>query len=99
MMSKVPGSHDTTFYVQIDPTFYSYINSEGERSLSHIRAVAITQKRPSRPRAGTVMVKLTIRVPDAAFLPLRPEAIVVVPENMTMVNPIEVLANDPSEDQ
>jgi hypothetical protein len=86
--------YDATFYVQIEPDFYRYSGGERVRS---IKAVALTQKRPAQQRPGTVLAKLTVRVPEAAFLPLRPEAIVVIPEDMTVASqPIEVEANDPS---
>ena len=82
---------DATFYAQVKPEF-SY---NGERVL-RAKVVALTQAKPSHPRGGVVVVKLTIRVPEAAFLPLRPEAIVVIPEDMTAPYPIEVEAGDPS---
>jgi hypothetical protein len=88
------SSHDATFYVQLQPTFYL---SRGEHQVREIRAVALNQKKPNQPRAGTVLVKLTVRVPDGAFLPLRPEAVIVVPEEMTVTSPIEVQAEDPHE--
>lgn len=89
------ATHDATFYAQVEPVWYrGYAGSDP--SVTKVRVVSISQKKPTRPRGGTVTVKLTIRVPDAAFLPLRPEAIVVVPENMTEVNPIEVVAEDPA---
>lgn len=85
--------HDATFYVQIEPEFSSY---NPERVI-RAKAVAITQQKPRSPRGGTVTCKLTVRVPDAAFLPLQPEAIIVVPEDMVAANaPIEVEAGDPS---
>jgi hypothetical protein len=88
------SSHDATFYVQLQPSFYRI----GENAqVREIRAIAITQKQPSPQRAGTVLVKLIVRVPDGAFLPLRPEAVVVVPEEMTVTAPIEVQAEDPHE--
>lgn len=83
-------SHDATFYVQLDPSLYGGDNPR----VREIRAVALTQKRPAKQRAGTVLVKLTVRVPDAAFLPLRPEAIIIVPETMTSLAPIQVEAED-----
>lgn len=85
---------DATFYVQIEPEWSRWTDSEGERPLRGIKAVAITQNKPNRPRSGVVVAKLTVRVPDAAFLPLRPEAIVVVPEDMVAASPIEVTAED-----
>lgn len=85
--------HDATFYVQIEPDFSSY---DPERVIS-AKAVAITQQKPRSPRPGTVTCKLTVRVPDAAFLPLRPEAVIVVPEDMVAANqPVEVEAGDPA---
>lgn len=87
---------DATFYAQVEPEWGNYVNSEGDRSLLGAKVVTITQKRPQRPKSGTVLVKLTIRVPEAAFRPLRPEAVVVVPEDMTVTAPIEVEAGDPS---
>lgn len=88
------SSHDATFYVQIEPDFFGRSDNPHVRA---IKAVAITQKRPERQRPGTVLTKLTVRVPDAAFLPLRPEAVVVVPEDMTAAAlPVEVEASDPS---
>jgi len=85
------ATHDATFYVQVEPDFYG----GGNRNLRGLRAVAMTKTRPRRPRPGAVLVKLTLRVPDAVFLPLRPEAVVVVPESMAVVGPIEALVGDP----
>jgi hypothetical protein len=86
------GRHvDATFYAQVEPS----LNYDGS-SVSSAKVVSLTQKKPDRPKGGAVLVKLTIRVPEAAFLPLRPEAIVVIPEDMTVVAPLEVVAEDPS---
>jgi len=87
---------DATFYAQVEPEFSHWVNHvTGEREVRSAKVVNITQRRPDRPRSGTVLVKLTIRVPEAAFLPLRPEAIVVIPEDMTVATPLEVSASDP----
>lgn len=85
------GFQDAEFYVQIEPDWYRGFS---EPRLRGAKAVAITQKRPTKPRGGTVTVKMTIRVPDGAFLPLRPEAVVVIPTDMTVVTPLEVVAED-----
>lgn len=92
------SSHDATFYVQIEPEWSRWTNSDGERTLRGIKAVALTQKKPDRPRSSVVVTKLTVRVPDAAFLPLRPEAIVVVPEDMVVTSPVHVEAEPAGED-
>ena len=89
-------SHDATFYVQVEPVWSRWVESNGLKSVESLRAVSITKKKPDRPRGGTVLVKLTLRVPDAAFMPLRPEAVIVVPEDMTVTTPIEAIAEDPS---
>ena len=90
------GHVDATFYAQIEPEFSSYVSREGDRAVLGAKVVGLTQKRPERPRSGVVVTKLTVRIPKAAFLPLRPEAIVVIPEDMTAPYPIEVEAGDPS---
>lgn len=87
---------DATFYAQVEPIWSSYIPRDGERSLNGARVITITQAKPKRPKGGTVLVKLTLRLPASAFLPLRPEAIVVVPEALTEGVPLEVIAEDPS---
>ena len=87
---------DATFYAQVEPEWSRWTNWDGERTLEGAKVVNITQKKPTRPRGGTVLVKLTIRVPNGAFLPLRPEAIVVIPDDMTVTTPVEVTAEDPS---
>lgn len=87
---------DATFYAQVEPEWQNYVKPDGTRNLWGAKVVNITQKRPNRPKGGTVLVKLTIRVPEAAFQPLRPEAVVVIPEDMTVVEPLEVFAGDPS---
>ena len=88
------GKHvDATFYAQVEPEFYRY---GGEERVRSAKVVGLTQKRPDRPRRGVIVTKLTIRIPEAAFLPLRPEAIVVIPEDLTAPFPVEVTAEDPT---
>lgn len=85
------GTHDAEFYVQIEPEFYGGTTPR----VREIKAVRMTQKRPFSQRGGTALVKLTVRIPDGAFLPLAPEAVVVVPEGMVTTAPIEVTVQDP----
>lgn len=47
--------------------------------------------------SGTVEVKFTVETPKAAFVPLRPEAVVIVPESMTTPHPVEVKAQNADE--
>lgn len=88
-----------TFWATVEPTFgreYDPKRCEYVEIVTKARVTGITQSRPdSRKKVGTVTMKLTIDIPDGAFLPLRPEAIVVVPEDMVAANlPIEVEAED-----
>ena len=88
---------DVTFYVQVEPVWANYTSHDGERPLAGLRVANTTARRPSKQKGGTALVKLTIRLPEAAFLPLRPEAVIVVPEDMVVTAPIEVEAQPPGE--
>jgi hypothetical protein len=89
------GAVDATFYAQVDPAWSSWVDRDGERVVQAARVDRITQGRPSRPKPGCVLVKLTIQLPKAAFYPLQPQAIVIVPDSMTELTPVEVEAEDP----
>ena len=89
-----PKHVDATFYVQVEPEWSTY-PVHGEKTLRGAKAARLTQTRPGKPVGGTVLVKLTVRLPAGAFLPLRPEAVVVIPEGLTEVQPVEVIAEDP----
>lgn len=68
---------ETTFYLTVEPEFWgsSIFNEDRVRS---IKVRNVTQKRPKGARWP--VVKLTLRIPDAAFMPLAPEVVVEVPE-------------------
>lgn len=81
----------TEFYVTVEPRFSTH------GTLLSISATGLTKRRPERrTRSGSISVKLSLDIPDGAFLPLRPEAVIVVPEGMTRVEPIVVEAQDPN---
>jgi hypothetical protein len=44
-----------------------------------------------------VVVKVTLRIPAAVFDPLRPEAVVVIPADLTDPHPVVVDAGDPTD--
>lgn len=52
-----------------------------------------TNKRPKVTSEGSIVVKLNLSIPEAAFLPLSPEATVTVPEGMVR-HPVTVEATD-----
>lgn len=87
---------DADFFVQLEPHYAAGYNPSDTAPIYSARAVGITQKRPARQKPGTVLIKLTVRIPDAAFRALRPEALVVIPESLVQGEPIEVEAQDPS---
>ncbi|ARC56010.1 hypothetical protein AS850_02845 [Frondihabitans sp. 762G35] len=89
-------SVQATVYLQLEPV-HNYLPRDNPQSLIGAKVVGLTQKKAAKPRGGTVEVKLTIQVPKGAFLPLRPEAVIVIPQELTQAHPITVDATDPNE--
>ena len=89
-----PSHVTATLYLQVEPEWSPY-TVDGVPVLRGAKAVNLTQRMPREQRGGTVLVKLVIRVPATAFLPLRPAAVVVIPDDMTVTEPIAVTAEDP----
>jgi len=86
---------DATFYAQVVPEWSPYPRAvDGKPRLRGARVVRITQARPQQPRPGVVVVKLTLRLPESAFQPLQPAAVVVVPESAT--EPVQVTVEHPA---
>jgi hypothetical protein len=85
---------DATLYVQVEPEFARW--PANDPPVIGARPTRMTQKRPDKPKPGSVLVKLTVRLPKSAFMPLRPEAIVVVPESLALPTPVTVQAVDPN---
>jgi hypothetical protein len=85
------SSHDAEFYVQLEPEFVMHSQPPRVRALY---AVRMTQGPPKVQKGGTVLVKLRVRVPDAALAPLAPSVLVVIPETLTHPEPIVAEAAD-----
>ncbi|MFD7157925.1 hypothetical protein ACXJJ3_08890 [Kribbella sp. WER1] len=66
---------DALFYAQVEP-IWAYNNGLA-KSLRGARVARLTQSHPQSPIGGTVIVKLALRIPASAFLPLRPAPVVV----------------------
>jgi hypothetical protein len=66
---------NVTFYLQVEPEWGVYRSANGDLQLTGAKAARITQKQPDPPKGGTVVVKLTVRVPSSALLPLRPAVV------------------------
>ncbi|GAA1915045.1 hypothetical protein GCM10009775_04350 [Microbacterium aoyamense] len=87
-------------YLQVEPDYNRWTPQNRRDTADAIqggRVVAMTQNRPAKPKPGTVVVKVVLRIPKASFVPLRPEAVVTIPESMTDGIPVEVEVADPSE--
>lgn len=69
-----------TFHVQLRPEFTRY-----GRTLRRVVLERATQEKPRKPVGGTLMVKVTLNIPDEAFMPLEPEAEVDVPVEATRI--------------
>lgn len=67
---------ETTFYIHLEPQWGRYPYNRD--TLTGIKASRITQSRPDKPRGP--VVKLVLRLPDAAFKPLAPEVTIDIPE-------------------
>lgn len=85
---------DVPVYLQVEPEYNNYYEHDRIESIRHGKVVGLTQKKSRKPRPNTVEVKVTLRIPKAAFLPLRPEAVIIIPESFTQPHPIEVEAQD-----
>lgn len=93
------GTVRATVYLQVAPEYNRWVRDHSQlEAIADAKVVASTQNRSTAPRAGTVEVKLTIEIPKGAFVPLRPEAVVIVPESMTAAHPIQVEVADANEE-
>lgn len=57
--------------------------------------VKVTRRKPKVVQPDCVVVKIELRMPDRAFRPLEPSAVVTVPEELVQ-HPVEVEAVDPT---
>lgn len=90
-------SVQATVYLQLQPEYHHFLGRDTAAGIVGAKVVGSTQNRAQKPKPGTVEVKLTVELPKGAFLPLRPEAVVVIPETLTQPHPITVEALDPTE--
>ena len=92
------ASIDAPVYLQVEPRDRAYDPTTGrwDGRARSAAVVGMTVNRPEKPRRGVVVVKVVLRIPAAAFDPLRPEAVVTIPADLTEPHPIEVTADDPT---
>ncbi len=75
-----------------------YLQVEKDTYISRLKVARATQTKPRAPLGGTLLIKLTIKVPDKAFDPLEPEAEVTIGEGFALPQPVEVEVNPPEDE-
>ena len=65
----------------------------GNKSVQSAKVVRVTQGKPAILQVDQIAVKVTIELPTAAFDPLEPQAIIVVPEELIQ-HPVTVEASE-----
>lgn len=93
---------DATFYAQVEPrnirTRWDAAQRKNVETIDGASVTTITQKRPTKPKSGCVVVELTLRVPESVFLPLTPAAVIDLPDTLSQAGLlIEVEADDPND--
>lgn len=92
MTATPKGYHDAEAWLQVSGKVRDKWDTPSgtyKQGVDSIKVEAMTQSRPNPPRKGCIAVKVTLRIPDGAFLPFSPEAVITVPENMVVRGPIE----------
>lgn len=77
---------ETTVYLQIEPEWSHWTDSNGDRTVRGMKVTKMTKNRPDR--ISGVVVKLSLRIPDGAFKPLAPAVVVDVPESALDYEPV-----------
>lgn len=98
MNAQTPrGFVDAAAYLVVEASRSRYGSANAETGLRPVdgtRIVAMRVGRPSRLEKDQVAVKVTVRLPAAAFDPLQPTALITVPEDLIQRGPIQVDAAD-----
>lgn len=98
MPPTTPKKVSATFYAAVVPTWgRRWINGAWEQRVDDLKVKRIWQQKPDKAQitAGTVVVKLTIRFNEDAFLPLAPVAVIDIPDSVVQASQtIEVEAFD-----
>lgn len=99
MTTTPEGYHDAKAWLQVQAKLRAPQYGEpgyrqpGRRVVDSAKVVTVTQSMPNPPRRGCVAMQVTVRIPDGAFLPLIPQAVVVIPADMVVSGEaVEVVA-------
>lgn len=94
------NKHTTTYLIVEAKRAYGLTNPEtGLKPVNEVRVVGSRTNRPAKLERDQIAVKVTIAVPDSAFNPVTPTAVVTIPGDMALRGPIEVEADDANEEQ
>ncbi len=88
-MTYPPEEVTATFYLQIRPE----LNWRGE--IVGAKVVNCTQQKPNNQVSGTVLTKMSVKMPSSVFKPLEPAAEITLTDERTSYKPIEVEAEAP----
>ena len=94
------SNHRATAYLIVKAERSRWGRADPETGLASVDSVKVTgsrQTRPTKLERDEIAVKVTVEIPDAAFEPLTPSALIVVPTDLAMRGPIGVEAEDASE--
>jgi hypothetical protein len=80
---------DAITYLTVEGTRRRY----GDKVVHAAKVARVTQNPPAQLSKDQVAVRVTIRLPAKAFDPLKPEALVVIPEELIQ-HPVEVEATE-----
>ena len=75
------GGMQVTFFVQLVPEFYDGARPDGTRAVYDAHAAKMTQRQPTRPLPGAVVVPVTLDVDPAVFGPTDRLVARVLPDN------------------
>lgn len=84
-------------YLVLEPRWSSY-SWQGDKVLNGFTITRVVQNRPKTVPGDAVVMRIAIRVPDAAFKPISPSVTIEVPESMLITgDAITASAVEPSE--
>lgn len=95
---KQPETVECSGYVVLEPVWSKWSrDTEDEPVLESIRATRLTKGRPTSARG--MVCKVKFRAPGRAFLPLRPVAVIDIPEDLMAMDEVEVDVQDANDDE
>lgn len=88
-MSTKSKPAEATVYLQVR------LDRRSSYSASQATVVKLTQKKPDRPLAGCIVVKVKLRIPVEGWDPFEPSAVIDIPADLIQHPVVEITADDP----